>query len=101
MREKRRISGLTAGGLTAITAWAGQTTVLSGTTVVSVAATMCRSGSMVFLQHTGYTSAVLSQGYGLNFHAGSVDTGRFMVFAVGSIAPLANVGVNYMIVRRA
>ena len=100
MRSKTRTGLLTATGMNAVTQWAGAATVASGTTVASVAATACKSGSLVFLGTAQYTSAVVSQGYGLNFTASSIDNGRFMIFAVGSIAPLAPVQVNWMVVRR-
>ena len=100
MRDKRRLSSGTFGAVTGIGAWTGLATVTSGTTVVSVAATACRSGSLVFLSMNTYATAQGSSSP-CAFTANSIDNGRFMIFAVGSVAPVTNVGIAYQIVRRA
>lgn len=78
--------------------WRGIATINSGTTVSSVAASAARSGAVILTTIIQYASMVASQAM---FVTGveSVRAGAFEIRCVGSVAPVANCPVAWMIVR--
>lgn len=105
MRFNDRINRLRLGTIKAADKMAGIATISSGTTVASVAAAGISSGDLVFLQPYMYANAQTAVASGAQTFLGglavsSVGADRFMIFTVGSRAPIVDLPVGWFVVRK-
>lgn len=81
--------------LQANSAFAGVTTILSGTASIVVSASSVKSDSLLYITAITANASNLAQNYSIN-PASTVDGKSFMVIAEGNT--VANVPVNYQII---
>lgn len=98
MRRKERFLSTRAQKLTGMASMAGVATINSGTTTVSVGAASARSGSIILLTPQFYGNTLTESQRGVT--VGSVRTGGFNIFMVGSQAPSAAYPVGYLVVNQ-
>ena len=92
------LASLTPSSITGAAGYRGISTINSGTTVVSVAATAAQSGAVVLTTILQYASGVSSQAI-VNTYVESVRAGAFEIRTVGSVAPVGNMPVGWFVLR--
>ena len=103
MRAKERFLSFTADQHKSTGKGANFVIMSSGTTVVSVSGANVKSGDLVFTTVMQHANTAVASGSGVSFiglQVSSVRNGAFEITAIGSRAPVGDMPIGWMIVRR-